>query len=123
MDVDEAFAQLSHHVQCHRHVVDEGTALSAGVDFASQNAVFGIIVDVVVSEEGLHIISADVEMGFYAATVLSRFDGFDVGTVAQQQSESSQDDTLSGSGLTRDDGEAGWKSDVELIDEGKVLDI
>ena len=75
MDIDEAFAQFLEHRELHRGVVDEGTALAGCQQFATYDAVSGVVLDVVVTEEGIHIIACQVEMGLDDALVGSLFDG------------------------------------------------
>ena len=75
MDIDEAFAQLLEHRELHGGVVDEGTALTGCQQFATDDAVFGVVLNVVVAEEGVQIVARQVEMGLDDALVGSLFDG------------------------------------------------
>ena len=75
MDIDEAFAQFLEHRELHRGVVDEGTALAGCQQFATDDAVFGVVLNVVVAEEGVQIVARQVEMGLDDALVGSLFDG------------------------------------------------
>ena len=54
MNVDELFAQFSHLAQGDGRVVDEGTALSCSCQFAADDGVFCIIINIVSIEEILH---------------------------------------------------------------------
>ena len=54
MNIDELFAQFSHLGQRNRRIVDEGTALSGSSQFAADDGVFCIIINIVSIEEILH---------------------------------------------------------------------
>ena len=54
MNIDELFAQFSHLAQGDGRVVDEGTALSGSCQFAADDGVFCIIINIVSIEEILH---------------------------------------------------------------------
>ena len=123
MDVDQAFAQLSHQAERNGGVVDEGTAFACGSQLAADDGVVGVIVDIVLSEEALHVVSRQVEVCLDGASVASCLDGLGVGSVAEQQTDGTQDDALACTCLARDDGEAWMQLDVELVDECKVLDV
>ena len=123
MDVYELFAQLSHPGEGHRSIVDEGTAFACRRQLSSDDGVVAIVVDVVVIEERLHSVSRKVEMGFYHAAVSACLDGLGVGSVTQEQTDGAEDDALSGSGFSSDDGEARIECDIQLVDECEVLDI
>jgi hypothetical protein len=62
-------------------------------------------------------------MCFDDAFVSSLLYGFGVGTLTEQQTYRSKDDTLSSSRLTRYDGETGMQVYVERVDKCEVLDI
>ena len=123
MDIHELLSQFSHTGERHRGVIDEGTALAGCSQLSSDDCIIGIIVDVVIIEEFLHTISGEIEVSLYHASVSSSLDRLAVGTVTQKQSDGTEDDTLSCSCLTRDDGEARIERDVQLVDEREVLDI
>ena len=57
VNIDEPFAQLLHLCQRYGCVVDEGAALALCRQFAAQYAVSGIVVYVVLLEEGLHFVA------------------------------------------------------------------
>ena len=54
MNIDELFAQFSHLAQGDGRVVDEGTAFSGSCQFAADDGVFCIIINIVSIEEILH---------------------------------------------------------------------
>ena len=54
MNVDELFAQFSHLAQRNGRVVDEGTTLSGSSQFAADNGVFCVIINIICIEEILH---------------------------------------------------------------------
>ena len=123
VDVDEPLAQLFEHAQSYGHVVDEGAALARGVDFAAEDAVGGVVVDVVTLEEVGQVVSLDIEVGLDGAFLRAVLDGFHVGALPHHQAQSSKDDALSGSGLAGDDGESGLEGNIEFVDERKILNI
>ena len=56
MNIHQLLAQFAQGREPHRRVVDEGAAFSAGAHLTPQDAVVGIIVDVVLCEEILHVV-------------------------------------------------------------------
>ena len=123
MNIHELLSQFSHTGKRHRGIIDEGTALAGCSQLSSDDRIIGIIVDVVIIEEFLHTISGEIEVSLYHATVSSSLDRLTVSTVTQKQSDGTEDDTLSCSCFTRDDGEARIERYIQLVDEREVLDI
>ena len=62
-------------------------------------------------------------MGLYDALALPLLDLPCVGPIAQEQAYGAENDALSRSSLTGDDGETREEWDVELINEGEILDV
>ncbi len=123
VDVHQLLSEFSHPGERYGGVVDEGTALASRRQFPADDCVGGVIVDVVVSEELLHIVPRQVEVCLYDATVLASLDCLGVGPVAEQETNGAEDDTLSSSRLSRDNGEAGVQLDIQFVDEREVLDV
>ena len=69
MYIHKTFAQFFEHRQLHGGVVDKGSALACRCQFPTDDAVVGIIFDIVVIEERLHIVSREVEVGLNHASV------------------------------------------------------
>ena len=82
VDVHELLADGLHDRKGHRRIVDEGTAFAGGGQFTAEDAVFGIIVDVIVGEKAFQLVAAQVEMGFDDTTVASRLDAFGIGPLS-----------------------------------------
>ena len=51
------------------------------------------------------------------------FDDFRVGSLTKEQVDRTENNTLSGTGLTRDNRETTVKSDVQLISQRAVLNV
>ena len=123
VDIDELFAQLAHQLLRNGHVVDEGARLARAGQFAADDGVVGVEVEVVFLEEWRKVVAAEVEMSLYRTlhrppvVALRTLDQFAVGPVAQQ------DNGLARSRLARDDGEARVEVDVQLVNQREILDI
>ena len=85
-----------------------------------------LVVEIVVVEEldkwGL-LVGSEVECGFDNALAGTGLHLFGVGPVAEQKSDGADDDTLSGSSLTGDDGKTRMETHLEFVDEGEILYI
>ena len=123
VDIDKSFTEFLEHRELHGRVVDEGTALTGGCQLAADDGLVGIILDVVLDKEVLHIVAREVELRLDDAFIGSLLDGFRVGALPQQQTDGAEDDTLAGTSLACYHRETLEEVDVELIDKGKVLDI
>ena len=55
--------------------------------------------------------------------VFVSFDDFRVGSLTKEQVDCTEDNTLSGTGLTRDNRETTVKSDVQFIYQREVLNV
>ena len=77
--VYEPFSQCFHLLKACRWVVDKCSRLATSHEFASQDAILGLILYVMFIEESLHAIVAQVEMRLYNALLLTFLDGFAVG--------------------------------------------
>ena len=121
--VHEHPPQLAQGGEGHGTVVDEGAAFSGGGDLATEDAVAVVVVEVLFLEEWPHVIFAEVEVCLHDAPVAPRLDGLGVGSLAQEEPQGAEDDALAGSRFTGDDGETSLEGDVELVDEGEVLDV
>ena len=82
MDVDQLLAQLFQHGQGHGRIVDEGTALAGSGQFATDDGVFGILLDIILSKERLHLVAREVEVGLDDALVGPLLQGLRVGTLS-----------------------------------------
>ena len=123
VDIHKSVAKFFQHRQLNGRIIDESTTLAGCREFASYDTVVEIVFDIVFCEERLHIVSAEVEMCLDDTLVGSLLYCLRVGTLSQQQSDGSKNDTLSCSRLSCDDGETGMQLDVESVDKCEVLDI
>ena len=129
VDIDELFAQLAHQLLRNGHVVDEGARLARAGQFATDDGVVGVEVEVVLLEERRKVVAAEVEMSLYrtlhrpSVVALRPLDQFTVGPVAQQEANGPEDNGLARSRLARDDGEARVEVDVQLVNQREILDI
>ena len=83
----------------------------------------GIVFNVILFEEGFHLITRQVEAGLNDTFVGSLLDGLQVSPLTEQKADSPQNDTLSSTCLTSDDRESAPKLHVELVDECKILNV
>ena len=81
VDIHKPFAKFFQHRQLHGGVVDERTTFARCHQFAADDTVFRIVLDVVILEEIVHPIARKVEMGFDNALVGSILDGLGVSTL------------------------------------------
>ena len=123
VDVDEAVGKLSEQVELDRCVVDEGTALAGGGEFAADDAVVSVEVEVVLLEKVLECVVVYVELGFDDAACGPSLDGSGVGPLSAQQSQCAEDNGFSCTRLAGDDGEAVGELDVQAVDECVVFNV
>ena len=69
MHIDKTLAQLLEDGKRHGGVVDESATLSGSGYLAAHDAVGGIIFDVIIGEERLHVVLREVEMSFNDTSV------------------------------------------------------
>ena len=77
----------------------------------------GVVLDVVVAEEGVHVVTRQVEVGLDDALVGSLLDGLRVGPLSQEQGDGAEDDTLTGTRLSRNDREARIEFNIQFINQ------
>ena len=120
--VEQSEGYLPEHANGYGTVVDEGTTLAAGRNFASQDALGWFVVQFVLFEERLHIIAFYVEDSLYCTFGRAGHDAACVGTLAHEQAECAKDDGFTGARLTRHDGETGLQLNIERFDENVIVD-
>ena len=120
--VYQAFTQLFHLRQGYRTVIDKCPALSRSGKLASEDALI-IILQLLFLEEGLYMISRNVEMRLDDALRRSLADRLYVGPLTQQQADSPQNDGLSGSRLAGNDRKTLFKTNVKLLYQRIILNI
>ena len=103
MDVDEAFTQFLQGGETDGRVVDEGTALACTRQFAPDDAFRSVEIKVVLLEEIAHTILTYVEFSLYHTTLCPSLDRLGVCPLSAQQSDSSENDALTGSRFACDD--------------------
>ena len=102
MYVDKSLAQLLEDGQRHGCVVDEGAALACGSNLSTHDAL-GVVLDVVLLEEGFERIAIDVECALHDAFRCSCAQCSGLSTLSCEQSYGSEENRLTGARLTRDD--------------------
>ena len=121
--IDELFAKLAHRGKRNGSVIDERPTLSACVNLTAQKTLLRIVVEVVVHKEILQhigVIDTQVEGGFNDTLVASSLHLSDVSPVAKQEADGTDDDALSCSCLSGNDGETGIELHGQMTDERKV---
>ena len=110
VDIDESVAEFLEDAERHGRVVDEGAALARSRQFASDDALAAVEVEVVLSEEICErwvftsaCVVRHVEFGFDNATLCPNLDGSGVGPLSAQQSQCAEDNGFSRTCLARDD--------------------
>ena len=101
VDVDEFAAHLAQHAKCGRSVVDEGATFSGCRHFSAHDDGAVFEVDVSRLQQFFHGQSSDVKSAFDNALLGTAFDGFGIGAIALQQSECTENDTLTRTCFTR----------------------
>ena len=121
MDVEQSFAELAQVGNGRRRIVDERAALACCCQFAADDAVMPVEVEVVLLEEGIQSVAVEVELCLDDASVGSVLDHACLGSLAKQQGDGSEENALTGACLARDDRKAAIEAYVERSDEGVVL--
>ena len=119
MDVDEAQRQLPQQSQVNGRIVDKGARLARGQDFAPKYG-NGIVIEVVFGEKGFQPKAFHLESPFHNAFPVRMAQAPRIGTGTQDQRQRTQNDRLSGTGLTRNDVQSGLKADRQLVNQGIV---
>ena len=120
MDVYEVFAQTLQKLERSGGVVDEGAALALGRDLTAHDALFLVAIDVFLFEHSPYGCVKVGEAGFDDAALSPRTDRRAIGTLPHQEGDRTEEDALTSTRLTRDDGEVRGELDGELVDEHEV---
>ena len=110
--IHQTAAQRAEEQQWCRTVIDEGPRLTVGGELAADDTLVFVIVGIVLVEQFLKLVTRDVELCLDDAFLLARLYGLGVSPVAKEQTDGTEDDALSRSGLTGDNGEAFREIDV-----------
>ena len=124
--VDELLAELAHKGECHRRIVDEGATLAISVHLATQQTLLRLVVEVVLFEEAFQhvgVVDTKVKRCLNDALVATTLHLLRIGAVAKQQSYGTDNDTLSGTGFARNDGEARVEHHLKMVDKCEVAYI
>ena len=121
--VNQFFAQYLHLRQRSRRIIDEGAAFPVGRYFPPDDAFLFVVFDVVLGKEVFQSVGRYPEPGFDDTLGRAVLDGFYVGPLAQQQSDGSQNDGFSGTGLAGNDRKARCKVNVQFVNQCVVLYI
>ncbi len=123
VNVDQLFAQLLERLQRDGRIVDEGSALAGGGQLAADDGVVGVVLYIVVAEEGLHAVARQVEVGLDDALVGALLQRLRVGALSQEQAYGSEYDALARPRFAGNHGESGVQLDIELVNEREVPDV
>ena len=86
--VNQFFAQHFHLCQRSRRIVDESTALPVGRHFTAKDTFVRFEFDVILLKERFHAVVGNPESRLHDALGSPLLDGFHVGTLSQQESDS-----------------------------------
>ncbi len=121
--VDEPFAHFLDGAERGGRVVDECAAFSVGGNLSAYDDGAVVSVDVGIAEHLLHTKAVGQELTFNDALLFPALDEAGRRAVALQEGEGTEDDALTGTGLSSDDAEAVVEIEVEVLDEGVVGDV
>ena len=120
VNVDDTWSQSFEERKLYRGVVGESKTLGRRKDFPTENKEI-VIVDIGLLEKRLQTETRDVETGLDDTLTLLVGQHGSIGPLSQQQAESTQHDTLSGTRLACDGNKAIPKMDIRLTDESVVF--
>ena len=118
--VNQLFAKLLHLYQRGRRIVDKRTALARSIDFTAKDTLI-FVFQFVFLKERLHTITGNLKTGFNHTFCSAPPDGFHIGTLPQQQTDSPQYDGLARTGLTGNHREAATEVYIKLLDKRIIL--
>ena len=123
MHIDQLFAQFLHLCQRSGRVINECTAFAGCLHFASQDTFFVVVFQFVLFKKRTHAVCRDIKTCFDNTFRSSTTNRFHIGTLPQQQTDCSQNNRFSGSCLTCDDREPGFKTDIQFFYQCVILNI
>ena len=123
VNIDEVSAQFFQGRERYRSVIDEGATLSVVRQFSADDALVLVVVQVVAVKERFHAQRVEVEGGFHHAAPCSLLQRPGIGPLTENHAQCTEYDALSCSRFTRNDGEPGRQFQVELLDQGIVLNL
>jgi hypothetical protein len=123
VDVDEHFTERFQLGERRALAVDVGTRATVARQHAAQDAQVVLLGEVVFAQPAQRFgVVAERESGVDVGTFGARADRLRIGAVAKRQAERVEHDRLARAGFAGDRGHACVQVDVELFDEGEILD-
>ena len=123
MYIDQLFAQFLHLCQRSRRIINECTAFAGRLHFAPQDTFLVVVFQFVLFKKRAHTVSRDIKTCFDNTFRSSTTNRFHIGTLSEQQTDSSQNNRFSGPRLACDDREACFKTDIQFFYQCVILNI
>ena len=121
--VYQVLAQLLQECQLNRSVVDKGTALATGVNLAPQDTLAPVVIYIIIGKEGAERTVLQVKLSLDDTLGLAALYLLDIGPVAQEQAQGSQDNTLARARLASYHREARKEVYIQLVYQRIILYI
>ena len=125
VDIDEQRAQLAHQRQAYRPPVHPPGGAPLQADLAAEGERAGIILQLLALEDLEHGCGkggGELEGGFDAGAGGAAADAGGIRLAADDRLDGIQDDRFARAGLAGEDVQAGVEPQLELLDDGEVLD-
>ena len=120
MHVNQERSNLLEHAHGNGGVIDESTTLSVEADFAAHDTFTLVEIYVVSLQHAAEHWMSRHEDAFHDTFFVAVANGASVGTPAHHEPNGSEDDALSRTRFTRDDGEARRPVSLQFINESVV---
>ena len=122
VDVEDVGSEFLQKLQVGRAVVDEGAALGRRENLSPQDEGV-VVVGIVAFKEWLESQPSNIESGLDNTFAVFVGEHLRVGTLPQQQTQSTQQNRLSRTGLAGDDHKAHVESDIRLANQCVVFNM
>jgi len=91
MDVNQLKCQVFKQSQRNRRIVYEGPAFAVGIDFPTHQATVRAVLQIVLFKKIGQVTAADIKFSLNKATGLAFLNGFNIGSLTQNQGQGSQE--------------------------------
>ena len=118
--VNQLFAQFFHLHQRSGRIIDKCTTFTRSVNFTTKDT-FILIFQFIFFKERPHAITGNFKTGFNHTFCSPLPDRLHIGTLSQQQTDSSQNNGLSGPRFTSNYRETATKIYIEFLDKRIIL--
>ena len=115
MDIDEPLAQLFELRYGHGGIVDKGARLTGGRELAAQDALVGIVLYIILLKKSGKVIVPDIEVSLDDGFLRGIGHDTYIGPLSQNERQRTQNDRLSGSGLTGYHRQPGLESNLHAV--------